>query len=354
MHWFLVGAQAFIALRDLLAGDSLLPAAQCAVHAITAVILAKWPHAYWRHRRWALPLSAVPNSALPSLRQAGIGAARALNRGAQPGALGAAHDVLRIAAGEEGLAPAPQPMGQRSPAAASAATSAAGLLCKASINAPPPLHAGTRCFACFFFSLFAPQAPAGTLATHLVHLLATNNSPAYCASPLLSDPLSAQRQAAAAQMLDMASLPLMAMMPELHTTFKPGGRLGAAAGHGGTGPQPACGMHASATERHALPACLPAVPPGMPTCRGTLVFYRTLLDLLLPVLHSVYTWRPELGARGGAPLESCPAGLRGWVVRAAAAADEGVYRLLGGGCSLPVRCLVVYYLMANLWLLCRA
>ena len=107
---------------------------------------------------------------------------------------------------------------------------------------------------------FAPQAPAATLATQLAVMLLTANTQGYCATPvgslrrvfaaasggaqlqrmlgpqvtpplpstlqLLSDPLTAERQAAVVAALDMASLPLVALIPIgdlAGAFFKPGG-----------------------------------------------------------------------------------------------------------------------------------
>lgn len=225
---------------------------------------------------------------------------------------------------------------------------------------PAPLHtptpaAGTRALPYCILTIFAPLPPAATLVGQLL-MTAVNHAPlAYCKTPLLSDPLSLQRQAAAAAALDAVCLPLACLTPVPALTHA---ALVSGAPRRGAGTECAAPGTCSGAGRSgahaALLRCWP--PAGMlsagPTCRPTVAFLHLLVGFAIPLLHSVYTWRPEL-AQSSAQVGQGSSSLRSLAARASLLANTSVYRLLAGGSGPLVRIAALYYVLGNAWLLCR-
>ena len=169
------------------------------------------------------------------------------------------------------------------------------------------------------------------------------------------DPLSARRQVAAAAALDLACLPLAALMPvaaglitsplgallgrsaPLCTRGMLDGAAAAAAaarkcwrrqelsGHGGRAwaRQQAAKLQSAAEAAgkltpplaHPLPSLPAGAPsaPSAPTCHATLTFVQISLGLALPLLLSVYTWRPKLACSDAAAPGALLAGCGAWL-----------------------------------------
>ncbi|PSC74289.1 hypothetical protein C2E20_2736 [Micractinium conductrix] len=266
--------QGLLAYGEARRGGSPYVALVCLMYTLTLALMLALPHVYWQNRRWLLPCTRLLAFSINTAWQTGVGTSLVLERAAQLGVKGVVGDVLRVAA-------------------------------------------GIRSMSILLVTIFTPLPPAATFVLHLAFLPMTSNARGYCATRLMSDPLSVRRQVNAAAALDLASLPLVALMP-------------VAAGLINT----------------------PQAAASAPTCHATLTFFQILIILAIPLLLSVYSWRPELACSdsGGTPSESTPGKLRSLAARAGAAADSGLHRLLGGTSRPAVRCVVAYYALANLWI----
>lgn len=202
-----------------------------------------------------------------------------------------------------------------------------------------------------------------------------------CALPaggpqLLQSPLSQQRQRGLAATLDLLSLPLAAVQPvaELigHTQTGLGDVLGALAMQCWARQATAwrTRVHASCpTRRSALqqilsqlvpslwlppPAWLAGLAPADAVCHATISCLCLMVQVVLPTMISALVWpRPPAGESAAEDGMACMPGLRAAAKKAGEGADLWLRRATGATSGAWVRCLVFWYLLSNVWLLCK-
>lgn len=240
------------------------------------------PEAYWRCRAWAVPAWVVLLTwAVPSPS----GAALVLAQAPSVGPLGAAADVLRVAG-------------------------------------------ATRVLPWAFWSALVPAPPAAALALHTCMALLTHRPGAHCAAPLLSAPLSRQRQAAAARLLELASAPLLAGQPA------PGSVI-----------QASRVLRGEASSEAA--------------CHATLSWLLAAIGLLGPLLISAWAWQPPTQKAAQAANAAGKGGGSSWrqlgrrALLAVSVLNGKLHFWLGGTVSEPAaRAAMTWMLLAVCWMIC--
>lgn len=247
----------------------------CAVLSGLGVMLAA-PRRYMRNRSWLNPLLRCAQCLPPSARAVGVGTAMIMERAPQPGLLGAIMDLLRVAT-------------------------------------------GMRILPLMGHSAFQQLPPLASLLTHLAITALTWNPAGYCATRLLSSPLSRLRQQQAARVLEYAALPMVAA-------------------------QPAAGL--SLPSMNVASGCAPPEE----VCVATVSLLHVALCLLLPLLLSVYNWHPQPGR--GAELQPA-SGSHAALCRAAHRANCWLHCVLGGSLTPALRALLLWYIFCNFWVLAK-
>lgn len=179
---------------------------------------------------------------------------------------------------------------------------------------------GCRALHHFLFGVFLMLPPASCLLTQATLALLAWNPHGYCATELLQSPLSQQRQRGLAATLDLLSLPLAAVQPVAELI-----------GHTQTG-----------------------LAPADAVCHATISCLCLMVQVVLPTMISALVWpRPPAGESAAEDGMACMPGLRAAAKKAGEGADLWLRRATGATSGAWVRCLVFWYLLSNVWLLCK-
>lgn len=225
----------------------------------------------------------------------------------------------------------------------------------------PRADAGMRILPLMGHSAFQQLPPLASLLTHLAITALTWNPAGYCATRLLSSPLSRLRQQQAARVLEYAALPMVAAqpaaglsLPSMNVASGEQPAMGESSSRQLDGACPLVGragtMHCQPARNFGGPLCVAGCAPPEEVCVATVSLLHVALCLLLPLLLSVYNWHPQPGR--GAELQPA-SGSHAALCRAAHRANCWLHCVLGGSLTPALRALLLWYIFCNFWVLAK-